>query len=194
MMVNILINWPQLNQVEMKEESIWCLTKFDACDKENDTQAKKFFVASLCSDLECEVSSRADDDDTLVDLVFHLIDEERPRTMNTHLADIDRIKILTPAAYPNVNVKTYYLHVRDKIEILEKANHYDSALNETICRNSAECVAGNPKCSNPLHAVLDKIAEENQALTCMNNREKLVHMKKSRLGWRNVLELALNKY
>ena len=45
-------------------------------DKEIDTQAKKFFLASLCSDLEYEVSSQADDDDTLVDLVFHLIDEE----------------------------------------------------------------------------------------------------------------------
>ena len=114
--------------------------------------------------------------------------------MNTHLADVDRIKILTPAAYPNVNVKTYCLHVRDKIEILKKANHYDSALNETICRNLATCVAGNPEYSNPLHAMLDKIAEENQALTCMNNREKLVHMKKLKLGWRNVLELALDKY
>ena len=102
--------------------------------------------------------------------------------MNTQLADIDRIKVLTPAAHPNVNVKAHYLHVRDKIEILKKANHYDSALNETICRNLAECVAGNPEYSNPLYGMLDKIAEENQALTCMNNGEKLVHMKKLKLG------------
>merc|ERR1712197_60564 len=192
--VNILINWPRLNQVEMKEESIWCLARFDSHDKENDTQAKKFFLASLCNDLECEVSSRADDNDTLVDLLFHLIDEERPGTMNTHLADIDRIKVLTPAAHPNVNVKTHHLHVRDKIEILEKANHYDSAPNETICRNLATCVAGNPEYSNPLYAMLDKITDENQALTCMNNREKIVHMKKLKLSWRNVLDLALSKY
>ena len=62
----------------MKEESMWCLACFDSYDKENDTQAKKFFLASLYSDLEYEVSSRADDDNTLVDLVFHLIDEKRP--------------------------------------------------------------------------------------------------------------------
>ena len=57
LMVNILIHWPRLNQIEMKEESIWCLARFDKYDKENDTQAKKFFLASLCTDLEYEVSS-----------------------------------------------------------------------------------------------------------------------------------------
>merc|ERR1712197_157060 len=32
-MVNILINWPGLNQNEMKEESNWCLERFDAYDR-----------------------------------------------------------------------------------------------------------------------------------------------------------------
>ena len=80
-MVNVLKLYPRLNQSEIKEESEWCLTKFDSYDKMNDSQAKKYLLASLNSTLEKEVDYRSEESDTFVDLLFHLIDEERPATM-----------------------------------------------------------------------------------------------------------------
>ena len=46
-MVCVIDLHPRLNRVKMKEESEWCLTKFDSCDKMNGKQAKKFLLNSL---------------------------------------------------------------------------------------------------------------------------------------------------
>ena len=88
--IDVLNHHFKLNQTKMKEESKWCLIKFNSCDKENDTQACKFLLKSLDTSLECEVNAQVEDDDTL-------IDKEPPRLANTHLGDVDELKILTPA-------------------------------------------------------------------------------------------------
>ena len=103
-----VLDWcPKLNQVEMKEESEWCIKKFDSHDEMNDKQAKKFPLNSLESSLQKEIDDKSDDTDTFVDSLFCLIEEERPATMNAEDALIDTIKAMSPSQHPNENVKSH---------------------------------------------------------------------------------------
>ena len=99
-------------------------------------------------------------------------------TSSTHLADIAYLKALEPAQFPLVNVKLYCKTVREIIERLVRSNNYDSSINETICRKLADCSPGNAEYSNALYAMLDNIIAELQILTCLNNQEKIIHMRK----------------
>ena len=158
--VDVLEDYAKLNQHAIKEESLWCITRFDNYDKENDAQARKFLLKSLDTYLAKEVTDRSAKNDTFVDYLYHLIEEERPASMNTHLADIDLLKHVSPQDYPGVNVKSYCMFVREKIEKLENANHYDSSLNAIICRKLAQCVPNNHEYSRQIYDKLDAITAE----------------------------------
>ena len=82
-MVHVLDLRPRLNQVEMKEESEWSSKQFDSHNRMNDKQAKEFLLDSLESSLQKEIDDKSDEDDTFVDSPFHLIEDERPATMNS---------------------------------------------------------------------------------------------------------------
>ena len=89
----------------MKESSVLLVAKRDVCDHKNDKQAIKLILGTLDSKMEREADSRVENNDTTAEALFHWIDEELPRTMSTHLAEIDEIKVLTMAAFANVNKK-----------------------------------------------------------------------------------------
>ena len=54
--VDVLEDCAKLNQKAIKEESAWCVARFDSCDAGNDEQAKKFPLNSLDIELEKEIT------------------------------------------------------------------------------------------------------------------------------------------
>ena len=195
LMVDVLKHYPRLNQESMLAESKWCSARFDSYDKSNDLQAQKFLLASLCADLEKTIDQKSTSTDTFVDLLFILIEQVRPVTVDSSQALIERIKKMSPFDYPHQNVSTYVTAVTPLIDNLEIARLWDSMLNPTLCRTLCN-VGGkdNGEYKTDLFQMLGKIQRECKLITHLTNQQKIDHMARQNLGWRDILRLAETLY
>lgn len=76
--VNVFTQYPRLKQEQIKDQSEWVKARFDSYSKRNDEQARQFILNSVCSKLEFILEQKSSPGDTAVDLLLHLVEEERP--------------------------------------------------------------------------------------------------------------------
>ena len=94
-MINVFTEYPRLTQKAVLEQSEWVRPRFDEYDESNDEQAHTFILNSVCSKLEELLVSRSSSTDTAADLLFHLIEQERPISGDCNLAIIARVKSMS---------------------------------------------------------------------------------------------------
>ena len=194
-MVDVLTDYPRLNQDAMLTESLWCKSKFDSYDRGNDLQARRFLLASLSPQLEQEVVNKSDDSDTFVDVLFTFLEEERPQTVDGAQALIEKVKSMSPHDYKNQNVSAYVSAVKPLLENLETARFWDSMHNTHLCRVLANCGGeSNQEYSGPLFTLLNQVQAQCKLITHLSNQEKAAHMTKKHLSWRDILKKAESQY
>ena len=76
--INVFTQYPGLAQAAIKTQSEWVQPRYDEYSKNNDKQARKFILNSVCTKMKELLVTKLSPTDTAADLLFHLIEEERP--------------------------------------------------------------------------------------------------------------------
>jgi len=200
-MIDVLTQYPRLSKSVMKVESAWCLPKYDSYDTSNDRQAKRFLLASLSADLKKKIHYKSGlyksgrTDPCFVDVLFVLIEYERPLSIDASQAMVDAVRAMTPSQFPGENITLFVEAIRPKLAHLEIGRSWDSMNNPALCRTLALAGGGsNYEYNSELYSLLNKLQDECQYITHLTNQEKVVHMASKSLGWKNIFDIAESHY
>lgn len=195
--INVFTQYPGLAQDTIKMQSEWVKSRYDEYSKNNDKQARKFILNSLCTKMEELLVTKSSPADTAVDLLFHLIKEERPISGARNRAIEVQIKSMSPTQYPQQNVSLYIKEITPLLENLEIAGSWNPEHNSDLCLILANSGGGhtNPEYSHPLFALMNKIDKEVHSIPRgMANLLKTKHFAAAKIGWRDIFKEAEHYY
>lgn len=179
-MIDVLECYPKLKRQAMREQSLWIKSKYDTYDHDNDDDAVQFLLNSLQPELTKRIKTKMRDAtdpvlDTFVDVLFILIDHQRPHSADLFESITNRIRKVHSRNFPGENITMMAEKIRSDIIRMEKARSWDSKNNIHLCRTLSEAGGEiNPEYRTPLYNLLEKVQDEVSELNHLSTKTKRI--------------------
>ena len=142
-MLSVVEDYPLFNLEDCRANSKILSSKFDAYDKSNDKCAKAFLLDSIEYKYADKINRKKRPGDTFADFWMIFISMETSISAKRFKNVEDKIKAMKITSYEGQNVEQFCADLRREVQILVKANMYDSNLTMTMLENLIEAGGDN---------------------------------------------------